>query len=175
MDIRRVDVYRDARFSRAALDQHGAYLVSGRPYEVEITGRETAVVLGADASLFPALIEAFRFHAPHICRFWDADGLPLAEFPRPELLTVSLRALQPSQFFVDADKLAAVDTFVRSADDIVVQVRPWGDGFISLDGHTRLYLAARFRADTPVRGTGFALSWTGCRSRSPAPCPCPQS
>ena len=50
--------------------------------------------------------------------------------------------IQPSQFFIDEEKLRAVSTFVHRPEDIVIQVLPWGDRFISLDGHTRLYLAA---------------------------------
>ena len=143
MDIQRIDGCEDARFSRTVLCQHGAYLVSGQPCSVEIIGPETAVVRGEDAAFFPALIEVFRFHAPHICRFLDADGRLLAEYPRSELLTVPLEALQPSQFYVDADKLAAVRTFIHAPEDVIVQVLPWGERFIVLDGHTRLYLAAQ--------------------------------
>ena len=73
----------------------------------------------------------------------DADGRLLAEHPRPELLTVPLEALQPSQFYVDADKLAMVRTFIHGPEDVIAQVLPWGDRFIVLDGHTRLYLAAQ--------------------------------
>jgi hypothetical protein len=73
----------------------------------------------------------------------DADGARLKEYPAPEIIAVPLDRIQPSQFYADEDKLAAVGTFVRSAEDIVIQVVPWEDRFISLDGHTRLYLAVQ--------------------------------
>lgn len=143
MDIKRIDSYTDERFSRTALLQHGAYLVDGEPYELEITSHDRAVIRGKDPSVYPALIEEFRFHAPQVSLFYDEEGGLLAEYPRAELVTVALRDIQPSQFYVDEDKLAAVGSFIKSAEDVIVQVIPWENGFISLDGHTRAYLAVQ--------------------------------
>lgn len=143
MEIQRIDTYSDDRFSQTVLNQHGAYWIAGNPYEIEIVGRDTAIVRGADPAAFRELIETFRFHAPHITRYLDQRGERLAEYDRVELLTVGLDGIQPSQFFVDEEKLRAVKTFVHHADDIVIQVLPWEGRFVSLDGHTRLYLAAK--------------------------------
>ena len=143
MNIERIDSYRDERFSQTVLFQHGAYLINGLPYEAEITAPDTAVLRGAEHGAFSELIEAFRFHAPHITRFLDDSGRLLAAFPKSELLTVALGQIQPSQFFVDEEKLEAVGTFLRSGEDIVVQVLPWEGRWISLDGHTRLYWAVQ--------------------------------
>lgn len=142
MDIQRIDAYSDDRFSQTVLNQHGAYLIAGIPYEIEIVGSETAIVRGNDPAAFRELIEAFRFHAPHITRYLDQRGALLVEYGPAELLTVAPDRIQPSQFFIDEEKLRAVSTFVHRPEDIVIQVLPWGDRFISLDGHTRLYLAA---------------------------------
>ena len=108
MDIRRIDNYRDPRFSQAVLNQHGAYLVDGEPYELEITGPDRAVVRGGNRDAFPELIEAFRFHAPHIIRYSDERGSLLACFPEPERIDLPITRIQPSQFYVDREKLAAV-------------------------------------------------------------------
>lgn len=143
MEIKRIDNYTDNRFSRTALLQHGAYLVDGEPYELEITAHDRAVIRGKDPSVYPALIEEFRFHAPQVSLFYDEEGGLLAEYPRAELVTVALRDIQPSQFYVDEDKLEAVGSFIRSADDVIIQVVPRENGFISLDGHTRAYLAVQ--------------------------------
>ena len=51
--------------------------------------------------------------------------------------------IQPSQFYIDEMKLSAVKTFIHEPDDIVIQVTPNDDRYISLDGHTRLFLAAQ--------------------------------
>ncbi len=141
MEIRRIDSYQDDRFSDTVLYQHGAYLVDGEPCEVEITGPDRAVVRGSRQNAFPELIETFRFHAPHIVRFFGEAGQLLASFPEPERIRIPLDSIQPSQFYVDRAKLAAVGSFLSGAEEIVIQVLPWEDRYIALDGHTRLYWA----------------------------------
>ena len=143
MDIKRIDGYSDERFSKTVLDQHGAYLIEDEPYEIEIIGENAALVRGKDPSAYEELIEYFRFHAPHISRFFDECGAMIAEFPAPELVRVKLENIQPSQFFIDETKLAAIKSFIRVEDDIIIQVKPYGERFISLDGHTRLYHAVQ--------------------------------
>ena len=141
--IERIDSYQDSRFSQTVLNQHGAYLISGQACEVEIVGKYTAVLRGDDPAQFRRLAEEFRFHAPHITRFLDEGGAVLFEYAPERELTVALDQIQPSQFYIDAEKLNAVRTFVHSAEDIVIQVLPWEGRYISLDGHTRLYLAVQ--------------------------------
>ncbi len=144
MDIRRIDSYADDRFSGTTLRQHGAYLVNGLPVSFIILENRTAVIQGAfDQAVLPELIETFRFHAPHITCFLDESGKVLANEPEAKILTVNLNRIQPSQFFVDTEKLDAIRSWVHRPEDIVVQVLPWKDRWICLDGHTRLYLAVQ--------------------------------
>ncbi len=143
MNIKRIDNYTDNRFSKAVLNQHGAYLIDNEPYQIEITDLSSAVICGENPAVFKTLIEEFRFHAPHIFKFYDTYARLIAEYPAPALFDVPLEAIQPSQFYVDKEKLTAVQTFICTPEDIVVQVIPYGDRFISLDGHTRLYLAVQ--------------------------------
>ena len=141
MEIERVDVYEDGRFSQKVLYQHGCFLVRGAPYEVEIVSAASAVVRGSDQSVFPQLIDEFRFYTPYITRFFDEQGKLLAAYQPVQRFPVSLSQLQPSQFYVDRDKVTAIATFVRSWEDIVISVLPMGERYIALDGHTRLYYA----------------------------------
>ncbi|MGN0755212.1 MAG: hypothetical protein ACI4ME_12220 [Aristaeellaceae bacterium] len=143
MDIKRLNSYSDARFSDLALRQHGCYLVDGLPCEVLILSQDTACITGASDNALPALIDAFRFHAPHITRFVDGEGRLLRRFPPRETLTISLDDIQPSQFYVDEEKLAAVSSFIHRPEDIIIQVLPHEGRYIALDGHTRLYLASQ--------------------------------
>ena len=142
MDITRINTYEDPRFSPEALRQHGCYLVDGKPFEVLITAEDSARITCADRAALPSLIEEFRFHAPHITRFTDEQGTLVQAFPPRELLTIPLTNIQPSQFYVDEEKLAAVRSFIRQPEDIIIQVLPHAGRYIALDGHTRLYLAA---------------------------------
>ncbi len=143
MAITRINTYSDSRFSPETLRQHGCFLVDGTPCEVRIVAADTAVVTGCPEKHLAALIEAFRFNAPHITRFLDANGQLLTQLPPVETFPVRLRDIQPSQFFVDEEKLAAVRTFVHRSEDVIVPVAAHGRRFISLDGHTRLFLAAQ--------------------------------
>ena len=141
MDIQRINAYDDPRFSQTALHQHGCFLADGKPYEVEIVSEREAVIRGADPEAYREIAEEFRFYAPHITAFRDEAVNIVAEYPHARLLTLRLEQIQPSQFYVDETKIAAVGTFIRKPEDIVIQVLPHGDGYISLDGHTRLYYA----------------------------------
>lgn len=116
-------------------------LVDGEPYEVEILNRDSAVIRGARQGLYSGAIEDFRFFAGHISRFYNSTGELVQEFAPVELFPVKLDAIQPSQFYVDEEKLTAVRQFVHGAEDVVIPVTPEGGRFISRDGHTRLVAA----------------------------------
>ena len=141
MEIKRIDTYDDTRFSKSVLLQHDCFLVDEVPYEVEIISESEAVIRGADQTLFPIVIAEFRFYTPHIIRFYDNDRNVIKVFPNIKLLKIPLNQIQPSQFYVDKDKITAISNYIHEADDIVIQVMPYQNGYISLDGHTRLYYA----------------------------------
>lgn len=149
MEIERIDTYEDSRFSQKVLQQHGCFLVDGAPCEVEIISDFEAVIhKGANGYIhgniladFSPLIDRFRFYTPHITRFYDENRRIIREFPAAQLLTLKMEQIQPSQFYVDRDKIAAISNFIHKAEDIIIQVLPYQGRFISLDGHTRLYYA----------------------------------
>ena len=154
MDIQRIDDYTDRRFSKTVLNQHGAYLVDNEPYQVEIT----------DAA------------SPHIFKFYDPCARLIAEYPAPVLLDVPLDSIQPSQFYVSAEKLKAVQTFIGKPEDVVVQVIPYGDRFVSLDGHTRLYVVVQkgFTTVKAVESEADELIWTFVREAQRRKIRCPR-
>ena len=141
MEIKRINSYDDNRFSQTVLHQHGCFLADGKPYEVEIISDYEAIICGEDQTVYSEIIEEFRFYTPHITRFYSREGQIVKEYPRAQLLTLCLDQIQPSQFFVDEDKIAAVSSYIHKPQDIIIQVLPNEDRFISLDGHTRLYYA----------------------------------
>lgn len=147
MEIVRINSYDDSRFSQKVLRQHGCFLVEDRPYEVEIISADTAIIKGEPLEIALRLIEEFRFYAPHITRFMDGKGCVIKQFPPMPRFKIELDQIQPSQFYVDADKLSAVQDFIFSWEDIVVPVLSIGSGWIALDGHTRLFYAVTQRWD----------------------------
>lgn len=148
MEIKRINSYKDERFSEKILLQHGCFLVDEAPYEVEIISDFEAVIRGQNAEAYPEVLEEFRFYTPHITKFWDVSGHVVKEYPQAQLLTISLDQIQPSQFYVDKDKIAAISTFIQKPEDIIIQVMPFEGRYISLDGHTRLYYAVMQGWDT---------------------------
>lgn len=141
MEIKRINSYHDSRFSQKVLLQHGCFLVEEMPYEVEIISDFEAVIRGENAEAYPEVIEEYRFYTPHITKFYDGSGQTVKEYPDAQLFTLPLHQIQPSQFYVDEDKIAAISTFIQKSDDIIIQVMPFEGRYISLDGHTRLYYA----------------------------------
>lgn len=141
MEIQRINSYDDARFAKNVLYQHGGFLIDGEPCEVEIVSDFEAIVRGENPHAYQKAIEEFRFYAPHITTFYDSHKSILLALPQTERLTVSLDNIQPSQFFVDEEKIAAIRTFIHKPEDIVLQLLPYNGRYISLDGHTRLYYA----------------------------------
>ena len=124
MEIKRINSYDDNRFSQTVLHQHGCFLADGKPYEVEIISDYEAVISGENQTGYSEIIEEFRFYTPHITRFYSRERQIVKEYPRAQLLTLCLDQIQPSQFFVDEDKIAAVSSFIHKPQDIIIQVLP---------------------------------------------------
>ncbi len=141
MEIKRINTYNDSRFSQNALNQHGCFLLDGIPYEIEIISEREAVVRGENPAAFLPLIDQYRFFTPHITRFFDENGNVVKEYPQTDIFELKLEQIQPSQFYVDSVKIDAIRTFIHQPQDIIIQVMPHEDRYISLDGHTRLYYA----------------------------------
>ena len=144
MEIERLNTYTDDRFSHDVLLEHGAFLVDGyRPCSFKIRDDRSATVFFDDYSNLAELIEEFRFYTEHITVFYDCTGTKIAEFPPVSLKALPIDAIQPSQFYVDADKVQAISTFVAAGRDIIIPVvyDKRFDKYVSLDGHTRLYYA----------------------------------
>ena len=133
LDIERINSYEDNRFSEKALRQHGAFVVNGIFfYEVLITGTSEAVITGENRKYYEAVIEYFRFFAEHITTFRDVQGNMVKEFPKVELFEIPLKNIQPSQFYVD----------------VIIPLKKFGNEIVSMDGHTRMAVAAEKGLDT---------------------------
>ena len=141
MSIIRINTYDDQRFSQEALNQHGCYIADGEvPVEIIIISQSEALIKG-DKAYFDEVIEEFRFNAKHITTFYDQSGRLVKKFKEVALFKLDLANIQPIQFFIDRDKLEAVRSFVNCEEDVIIPVVKREGTYVSLDGHTRLYLA----------------------------------
>lgn len=136
--------YDDPRFDTETLRRRGAYSVNGTPCSIMITGADTATISWhGDINAADDIIEAFRLHAGQISKFYDEAGTLIKEYPPRETFEIEIESVQPSKFYINSAKLAAVETFVDNAELVaipVLQGEKEGE-YIAADGHTRLYCA----------------------------------
>jgi hypothetical protein len=149
--IQRVNTYEDDRFDKDVLRQHGAFIVDEKyTCSFRIIDKDSAIVFFDKEIDLYELIDEFRFYAEHITNFYDENMRLIKAFPPIELFYVNIKDIQPSQFFVDMDKVNAIETFIGSEEDLYIPLAKIEDCLISLDGHTRLYYAVT-RGYTRVR------------------------
>ena len=141
MEIKRVTEYNNPSFSQIVLNQRGAFLIDEEPYEIEIISNDSAFVKGKNRKNFKKLIEYFRYYSPHINNFFDENNKKIFSFEKKRVLTLEVDKIQPSQFYIDEDKLNALKSFIKNSKDIVIQVVKSDEGYICVDGHTRLFIA----------------------------------
>lgn len=145
MEIERISTYQDKRFPDEILLQHGAFVVNGSElcmFKI-IDHCSAEVQYDVDTEILP-VIDNFREYAEHITNFYDKNGHKIAEFKPVSVNFLPLESIQPSQFYVDSDKVEAVSSFLHDSDDIIIPVTYDVSikKYISLDGHSRMYYAA---------------------------------
>lgn len=141
MEIKRVTDYNNPIFSQIVLNQRGAFLIDEEPYEIEIISSDSAFVKGKNRKNFKKLIEYFRYYSPHINNFFDENDKKIISFEKKPVLTLEVDKIQPSQFYIDEDKVNALKSFIKNSKDIVIQVVKSDEGYICVDGHMRLFIA----------------------------------
>lgn len=141
MKIERINSYNDPRFPEKLLLQHGCFLADGEPCAFDILSDHEAVVHYQGTGEFAELVDEFRFFARHITTFYNEAHEIVVKFPDEEIFSVAIQDIQPSQFYVDWDKIEAVRQFISTGSDIIVPVLRCGERYVALDGHTRLYWA----------------------------------
>lgn len=141
MEIKIVTDYNNPIFSQIVLNQRGAFLIDEEPYEIEIISSDSALVRGKNRENFKKLIEYFRYYSPHILNFFDENDKKIISFEKKRVLNLEVDKIQPSQFYIDEDKVNALKSFIKNSNDIIIQVVKSDEGYICVDGHTRLFIA----------------------------------
>ncbi len=147
MKIERINSYTDKRFSERVLKQHGAFLVDDEPFGFEIISTDSAVVHMTGNECPKELIDEFRFYAEHITKFYRENGTLIRKYQAVVLFKVSLKDIQPSQFYIDEEKSKAVSSFIEKPEDVIIPLVKCNNSYISADGHTRLALAVSMGFD----------------------------
>jgi len=140
--IRRVNSYNDNRFEQEVLNQHGAFLIDGKyRCQFKVINKTTAKINCDRESDIDVAIEEFRFYSENITTYINEEGISIREFEKVEIFTVNISDIQPSQFYVNQTKIEALEKFVKTTEDVVIPLTKIDGQYISLDGHTRLYIA----------------------------------
>lgn len=140
--IQRIDNYEDDRFDKDILRQHGAFIIDGKyKCSFRIINKDSAIVFFDKEINLNKLIDEFRFYSEHIINFYDNNMNLIKSFPTKEIFYINIKDIQPSQFYVDMDKVKAIESFIESKEDICIPLTKIKDYFVSSDGHTRLYYA----------------------------------
>ena len=142
MKIERINLYNHLLFSKEVLNQHGAYLIDDKyPCQFTIVSKDSAIVTYHDYDNIEEIIDKFRFYAYHITKFYNLNNELIKQFEDVPLKLVNINKLQPSQFYVDEEKLQAISSWAKTKEHFIIPIHIHKDDIIILDGHTRLYLA----------------------------------
>ena len=142
--IQRINEYDDTRFHKEVLLEHGAFLIDDKyKCSFKITSKNTATVEFDKEINIEEVIDEFRFYAEHITKFYDINNKIIKSFPSINIFKINIEDIQPSQFYVDKNKVESVSSFITNSNDIIVPLAKINDELVSLDGHTRLHLATK--------------------------------
>ena len=106
-------------------------------YEFCIKNNE-ALIKTNDLKYIENAIDEFRFYNLNITKFYTNDNSFYKEFDYVYTFKLPIKILQPSQFFIDKDKLKIIEENINF-DSINIPVCIINDEYVILDGHTRLY------------------------------------
>ena len=112
-------------------------------YFFEIKGLEAAVFTNTNQYIDQA-IQEFLFFSSFITTIKDKEGNILLTRTPSQPYLFDIGKIQPSQFFINIDKLECCKKWIKSPDDILIPIVIKENKVISLDGHTRLKAALDF-------------------------------
>lgn len=142
--IKRINKYEDLRFSEQILFEHGAFIIDDKyRCSFKIIGKEKALIEFDNEINIEEVIDEFRLYSEQITKFYDKNNKLIKEFPNVDIFEVIVQDIQPSQFYVDENKVRAVSSFITSNKHIIVPLIIINGQLVSVDGHSRLYLAVK--------------------------------
>jgi len=109
-------------------------------YFFEIRGREATLFSNTEQYICQA-IEEFLFYSGFVRTIKDKDGKSLIARTLNEPYLYDICKIQPSQFFINEDKLHSCKTWIKGLEDVFIPIAIKDGISISLDGHTRMRAA----------------------------------
>jgi len=109
-------------------------------YFFEIRGQE-AILFSNTEQYINQAIDEFLFYSGFVNSVKDKDGRVLMTKTQNKPYLHKLLEIQPSQFYVNEDKLSNCKKWIKGIDDIFIPIAIKDGRSISLDGHTRMRAA----------------------------------
>lgn len=106
-------------------------------YEFDIH-KNQALIITNDIKYIENAIDEFRKYNFNITTFYTKDKCFYKSFDEVFTFKLPINIIQPSQFFINEDKLLNIENNL-DFDDITLPVAIINDEYVLLDGHTRLY------------------------------------
>jgi len=110
-------------------------------YFFEINGQEAVLHTNSLLHIDEA-IDTFLFYSGFISRIKSPGGRLLRERVPSPLIELEVQKIQPSQFYINKQKLDNCKKWIQSQSDIMIPISNINGKIVSLDGHTRLRAAA---------------------------------
>lgn len=105
-----------------------------------IIKNDLATILTDNIKYINEVIDEFRLYNLYISKFKTKDNSFYKAFDQIQTFKLPISIIQPSQFFINEDKLNNLDLYY-DIDEIYIPVAIINDEYVALDGHHRIYLA----------------------------------
>jgi len=109
-------------------------------YFFKIKGREATLFSSTEQYITQA-IDEFLFYSGFVLSVKDRDGRNLITRTQNEPYLHEISKIQPSQFFINEEKLYSCKKWIKGIEDIFIPIVIKDGRSISLDGHTRMRAA----------------------------------
>jgi len=109
-------------------------------YYFEIQGHE-AILYAYEQKYINEVIDEFLFYSNFVTCIKHTNGHVLKQRDAIKLEPFAILKIQPSQFYINEQKLINCKSWIKSQEDIRIPVATIDGKVVSLDGHTRLRAA----------------------------------
>ena len=110
-------------------------------YDFEILNHHEAIVYSDELECPKKVIEEFLFYSGFISQIRNEKQEIIYHQQPKHIMKLEIDKIQPSQLYINEEKLRRLLTWVKEPKDIIVPVIYDGNQYVLIDGHTRLKVA----------------------------------
>ena len=110
-------------------------------YDFEILNHHEAIVYTDTLECPMKVIEEFLFYSGFISLIRNQKQQIIYQQPPKHIMKLEIARIQPSQLYINEEKLRRLLTWIKEPKDIIVPVIYYANQYVLIDGHTRLKAA----------------------------------